>query len=91
MSSQYVLHYFAGQVPLDSSSVDAVLAVSRTLEFPNDKIYGELSRVLKPGGSIFVCTNSEVVFVELQQVCDVYMVCTFLIVCHLPCRPFKGA
>ncbi|CAH8381023.1 unnamed protein product [Eruca vesicaria subsp. sativa] len=56
------------QVPLDSSSVDAVLAISRTFEFPSDKIYGEFSRVLKPGGSVFVCANSESgKTVELQQ------------------------
>ncbi|XP_048625010.1 anamorsin homolog [Brassica napus] len=55
------------QVPLDSSSVDAVLAVSTTSEFPTDKIYGEFSRILKPGGSVFVCTNSEGENVELQQ------------------------
>nr|VDD33370.1 unnamed protein product [Brassica oleracea] len=55
------------QVPLDSSSVDAVLAVSTTSEFPTDKIYGEFSRILKPGGTVFVCTNSEGENVELQQ------------------------
>uniref|UniRef100_A0A1J3F8K2 Anamorsin homolog n=1 Tax=Noccaea caerulescens TaxID=107243 RepID=A0A1J3F8K2_NOCCA len=47
------------QFPLDSSSVDAVLAVSRTSDFPSDKIYGDLSRLLKPGGTVFVCTNLE--------------------------------
>ncbi|XP_018511133.1 anamorsin homolog isoform X1 [Brassica rapa] len=55
------------QVPLDSSSVDTVLAISTTSEFPSDKIYGEFSRILKPGGSVFVCTNSEGENVELQQ------------------------
>lgn len=62
---------FADQVPLDASSVDVVLAISRTSDFPSDKIYGEFSRVLKPGGSVFVCTNSEGETIELQQVCDV--------------------
>ncbi|KAL0735591.1 hypothetical protein Bca4012_011801 [Brassica carinata] len=55
------------QIPLDSSSVDAVLAISTTSEFPTDKIYGEFSRVLKPGGSVFVCANSEGETLELQQ------------------------
>ncbi|KAL0709699.1 hypothetical protein Bca4012_016677 [Brassica carinata] len=55
------------QVPLDASSVDVVLAISRTSDFPSDKIYGEFSRVLKPGGSVFVCTNSEGETIELQQ------------------------
>ncbi|KAF8047934.1 hypothetical protein N665_2759s0006 [Sinapis alba] len=55
------------QVPLDASSVDVVIAISRTSDFPSDKTYGEFSRVLKPGGSVFVCTNSEGETVELQQ------------------------
>ncbi|KAL0887624.1 hypothetical protein Bca101_011607 [Brassica carinata] len=55
------------QIPLDSSSVDAVIAISTTSEFPTDKIYGEFSRVLKPGGSVFVCANSEGETVELLQ------------------------
>lgn len=55
------------QVPLDASSVDLVLAVSRTSDFPSDKIYSEFSRVLKPGASVFVCTNSEGETIELQQ------------------------
>lgn len=70
MSYDYVLDYFADQVPLDASSVDLVLAVSRTSDFPSDKIYSEFSRVLKPGASVFVCTNSEGETIELQQVCD---------------------
>ena len=94
-----LLTNFTGQVPLDSSSVDTVLAISTTSEFPSDKIYGEFSRILKPGGSVFVCTNSEGENVELQQVCAVSLVCIMgeflwscscLIVWHLPCRPFKG-
>mgnify|MGYP003362128840 CR=1 FL=1 len=55
--------------------MDTVLAISTTSEFPSDKIYGEFSRILKPGGSVFVCTNSEGENVELQQVCAVSLVC----------------
>ncbi|KAJ0261156.1 Anamorsin [Hirschfeldia incana] len=55
------------QIPLDASSVDLVLAVSRASDFPSDKTYLELSRVLKPGGWVFVCTNSEGETIELQQ------------------------
>ncbi|CAN7114447.1 unnamed protein product [Brassica rapa subsp. narinosa] len=55
------------QVPLDASSVDAVLAISRVSDFPSDKIYGEFSRVLKPGCSVYVCASSEGETVELQQ------------------------
>ncbi|CAH2072440.1 unnamed protein product, partial [Thlaspi arvense] len=53
------------QVPLDSSSVDSVLTISRTSDFPSDKIYAEFSRVLKPGGIMFVCKEGETG--ELQQ------------------------
>ncbi|WZZ38576.1 hypothetical protein YC2023_034835 [Brassica napus] len=55
------------QVPLDASSVDAVLAISRAPDFPSDKIYSEFSRVLKPGCSVYVCASSEGETVELQQ------------------------
>ncbi|XP_013628232.1 PREDICTED: anamorsin homolog [Brassica oleracea var. oleracea] len=55
------------QVPLDASSVDVVLAISRTSDFPSDKIYSEFSRVLKPGCSVYVCASSEGETVELQQ------------------------
>ena len=74
MSYDYVLYCFAGQVPLDASSVDAVLAISRASDFPSDKLYGEFSRVLKPGCSVYVCASSEGETVELQQVCDVYRI-----------------
>lgn len=77
--------------------MDAVLAVSTTSEFPTDKIYGEFSRILKPGGTVFVCTNSEGENVELQQVCDVILFyimrrasLTFSCETILPCRPFKA-
>ncbi|CAF2120190.1 unnamed protein product, partial [Brassica napus] len=55
------------QVPLDASSVDAVVAISRASDFPSDKIYSEFSRVLKPGCSVYVCASSEGETVELQQ------------------------
>ena len=74
MSYDCVFYCFAGQVPLDASSVDAVLAISRAPDFPSDKIYSEFSRVLKPGCSVYVCASSEGETVELQQVCDVYRI-----------------
>ena len=54
--------------------MDSVLAISTTSEFPTDIIYAEFSRILRPGGSVFVCTSSNGETVELQQVCNVYMV-----------------
>ncbi|CAN6848360.1 unnamed protein product [Brassica oleracea] len=39
--------------------MDVVLAISKASDFTSDKIYGEFSRVLKPGGSVIVRTSSE--------------------------------
>ncbi|KAL1210727.1 Anamorsin-like protein [Cardamine amara subsp. amara] len=55
------------QFPLDSSSVDVVLAISKTSDFPSDKICGEFSRILKPGGTVFVCKNLEGETGDMQQ------------------------
>ncbi|EFH50150.1 hypothetical protein ARALYDRAFT_488714 [Arabidopsis lyrata subsp. lyrata] len=55
------------QFPLDASSVDAVLAISKTSDFPSDKICGEFSRILKPGGTVFVCKVLEGETGEMQQ------------------------
>ncbi|CAN8255916.1 unnamed protein product [Cochlearia groenlandica] len=55
--------------PLDSSSVDAVLAISRSSGFPSDGVYVEFSRILKPGGTVFVCASLEGETGESQQVC----------------------
>ncbi|XP_010420590.1 PREDICTED: anamorsin homolog isoform X3 [Camelina sativa] len=55
------------QFPLDSSSVDAVLAISKISDFPSDKICGEFSRILKPGGTVFVCKTLEGQVEDMQQ------------------------
>lgn len=75
-SSHYdgLLIIFADQFPLDSSSVDVVLAISRTSDFPSEKICSEFSRILKPGGTVFVCKNLEGETGDMQQVCVVYLV-----------------
>jgi len=75
-SSLYVglLIIFADQFPLDASSVEAVLAISKTSDFPSDKICGEFSRILKPGGTVSVCKVLEGETGEIQQVCVVYLV-----------------
>jgi len=68
-SSLYVglLIIFADQFPLDASSVEAVLAISKTSDFPSDKICGEFSRILKPGGTVSVCKVLEGETGEIQQ------------------------
>uniref|UniRef100_A0A0D3AJQ0 Uncharacterized protein n=1 Tax=Brassica oleracea var. oleracea TaxID=109376 RepID=A0A0D3AJQ0_BRAOL len=57
-SDRAVTNRRSGQIPLEPS-MDVVLAISKASDFTSDKIYGEFSRVLKPGGSVIVCTSSE--------------------------------
>ncbi|CAN8231572.1 unnamed protein product [Cochlearia groenlandica] len=45
--------------PSESSSVDVVLAIFRSSGFPSDGVYVEFSRLMKPGGTVFVCTSLE--------------------------------
>lgn len=52
--------------------MDMVLAIFRTSGFPSDKAYGEFSRIQKPGGLVFVCTNSKGETIQLQLIYDVY-------------------
>lgn len=50
----------AGSLPVDSSSVDIVMFISKLSEISGDKLFEELSRVLKPGGEIFIQQTSDV-------------------------------
>ncbi|KAA8550103.1 hypothetical protein F0562_001787 [Nyssa sinensis] len=49
----------AGQLPLDSSSVDTAISICRLFDFPGDQLFGEISRVLKPGGTILLHQTSQ--------------------------------
>ncbi|XP_010549636.1 PREDICTED: anamorsin homolog [Tarenaya hassleriana] len=55
------------QFPLDSSSVDIVLSISKSSAFPNDQLYGEISRILKPGSTVIVCKNLDAQVGETEQ------------------------
>ncbi|XP_042510001.1 anamorsin homolog [Macadamia integrifolia] len=44
------------ELPVQSSSLDIVVSISRTLEFLGDKLLEEISRVLKPGGTVLIHT-----------------------------------
>lgn len=42
---------------MESSSVDIIISVSSSLEFPGDQLLAEVSRALKPGGTVLIYTN----------------------------------
>ncbi|XP_059640762.1 anamorsin homolog [Cornus florida] len=46
------------QLPLDSSSVDIVVSICRSSEFPSVQLLEEISRLLKPGGTILLQQTS---------------------------------
>lgn len=48
-----------GQLPVESSSLDIVISICRSLEFPRDKLLAEISRVLKPGGTVLIQKTSQ--------------------------------
>ena len=43
-----------GQLPVESSSLELVISICGSLEFPGDKLLAEISRVLKPGGTVLI-------------------------------------
>lgn len=47
------------QLPVESSSLDIVISICRSLEFPCDKLLAEISRVLKPGGTVLIQKTSQ--------------------------------
>lgn len=47
-------------LPLDASSTDFIISISKSSDFPGDKLFEEFSRVLKPGGEIFIHQTSVV-------------------------------
>lgn len=42
------------QLPVESSSMESVICISRSSEFPGNKLLEEFSRVLKPGGTVLI-------------------------------------
>lgn len=53
------LHFLAGLTSLESSSIDGVVSLCKTLEFPSDQLLGNMSRVLKPGGAVLFYLASQ--------------------------------
>lgn len=54
-------------LPVDSSSMDVVISISRSLQFPSDLLFGEISRVLKPGGTVLICKGLQSVAEETDK------------------------
>ncbi|CDP14965.1 unnamed protein product [Coffea canephora] len=48
-----------GSVPVESSSINVVVVISKSSEFPNDALFLEISRILKPGGTVLVHLTSQ--------------------------------
>lgn len=51
--------FLAGLKSLESSSIDDVVALCKSLEFPSDELLVNISRVLKPGGAVLVSLASQ--------------------------------
>ncbi|XP_057461158.1 anamorsin homolog isoform X1 [Actinidia eriantha] len=48
-----------GRLPVGLLSVDIIIFICRSSEFPGDQLFGEISRVLKPGGIVLLHQSSE--------------------------------
>lgn len=65
--SLFAVALTTGQLPLESSSLDLVISICRSLEFPSDKLLAEISRVLKPGGTVLITGIKDgVIILQLQ-------------------------
>ncbi|KAJ6412445.1 hypothetical protein OIU84_005489 [Salix udensis] len=54
------------KLPLDPSSVDIVISIFRSIEFPGDLLVKEIFRVLKPGGTILIYSSQQSVIGEID-------------------------
>lgn len=59
-----------GQLPVESSSVDFAVAICKSPEFPGNSLFEEISRVLKPGGTIVICKALSSVAEDTSKVDD---------------------
>ncbi|XP_022998475.1 anamorsin homolog isoform X2 [Cucurbita maxima] len=66
--SQIITQAFSlNKLPLGASSMDVVISICRSA-FPSDQMLEEISRVLKPGGVIFIHKTSQSVAVEKDEI-----------------------
>ncbi|CAM8969173.1 unnamed protein product [Rhodiola kirilowii] len=47
------------QLSVGTSSMDVVISICASSEFPHDSLFGEITRVLKPGGSFLIYKKSQ--------------------------------
>ncbi|KAH8509130.1 hypothetical protein Peur_050965 [Populus x canadensis] len=55
------------KLPLEPSSVDIVIPIFRSIEFPGDLLVKEMFRVLKPGGIILIYSSQQSVIGETDK------------------------
>ncbi|XP_022983275.1 anamorsin homolog isoform X2 [Cucurbita maxima] len=66
--SQIITQAFSlNKLPLGASSVDVVISICRS-DFPSDRLCEEISRVLKPDGTILIYKTSQSVAVEKDEI-----------------------
>ncbi|KAL1569247.1 anamorsin [Salvia divinorum] len=52
---------------LEFSSIDDVVSLFKTLEFPSDQLLGNISRVLKPGGAVLFHFDSQTIGEQMKN------------------------
>ncbi|KAG6408246.1 hypothetical protein SASPL_131250 [Salvia splendens] len=52
---------------LESSSINDVVSLCKTLEFPSDQLLGNISRVLKPGGTVLFYLDSQTAVEQMKN------------------------
>ncbi|XP_022934828.1 anamorsin homolog isoform X2 [Cucurbita moschata] len=66
--SQIITQAFSlNKLPLGASSMDVVISICRS-DFPSDRLCEEISRVLKPDGTILMYKTSQSVAVEKDEI-----------------------
>ncbi|KDP42546.1 hypothetical protein JCGZ_24320 [Jatropha curcas] len=55
------------KLPVDSSSIDIVISISTSLQFPGDLLFEEILRVLKPGGTVLIYKSLRSVAEETDE------------------------
>lgn len=53
---------------MEASTIDNAICIWRSAEFPSDRLFEEISRVLKPGGTILIHGSSQSVTGEIDGV-----------------------